>query len=312
MQFYAEFLDRSVNDILVDKHFKLISASENETVAQVIVKLRNNAITSVPVFTISNTVVTIDMLDLITFVAYKMGYAQPDPVSSTRAAKEFLCKSIKEVIEISGRNQFISIKNTSKIQDLLYMLSSRDVHRVGVVDEKNKSVGLITQSDIMKYIEANEGKLYAKLNQKVQEIWQMEPKKVESIPSDHFVIDALVKLVEKRISGIAIVDEEGKVVGNISASDLKRMQLNPPEQLCYDIYEQLQQFIHIANKGKSNGVVNPFEPVVVKPNDTLGQIIHTINARYVHRVYIVDDHGKPTGEISLCDIITQFRGSQSD
>jgi len=253
----------------------------------------------------------VDMLDILTFVANKMGYTTPDPSSSLRAVKELLSKTIKDVVGISGRNRFICSKNTSNIYEIVDLLSSKDVHRVGIVDQNNDLIGFISQSDIIKYIEANEGKLYAKLNQKISEVWDMNPKKVESICQDQFIIDALTVLERKKISGMAVVDKEGKILGNISTSDLKRMDTESPEQLCYDIYQSIDQYIRSVKSVKESGFPT-FEPIFVKPSDYVSQVIRSVNSKHVHRVYIVDEDQKPINEISLCDIIAQFRRPQSD
>jgi len=139
----------------------------------------------------------------------------------------------------------------------------------------------------------------------------MNPKKVESVCQDQFIIDALILLEKKRISGIAVVDKEGKILGNISTSDLKRMDLESPEQLCYDIYQSIGQYIRSIECEKELGFPT-FAPVFVKPNDFVSQVIRSVNSKHVHRVYIVDEDQKPIKEISLCDIITQFKRPQSD
>jgi len=121
----------------------------------------------------------------------------------------------------------------------------------------------------------------------------------------------LLFLKEKKISGMAVVDKEGKILGNISTSDLKRMDTESPEQLCYDIYQSIDQYIRSVKSVKESGFPT-FEPIFVKPSDYVSQVIRSVNSKHVHRVYIVDEDQKPINEISLCDIIAQFRRPQSD
>jgi len=56
------------------------------------------------------------------------------------------------------------------------------------------------------------------------------------------VINALEMMLDSDVSGVGVIDNEGKLVGNISASDLKRTQLTPPAQLTYDLFESIKIF----------------------------------------------------------------------
>jgi len=292
------------------KDFSLITANQDESVETVITRLTENNISSAPVIGPKGKYIGfVDLLDLLTFVAIKMGLPKPDFLSSKRAVKEFLAKPVGDIINVSGRNEVISVQSTTPLQDVIEILSKPDVHRVPIVNEGGDYVGIITQSDIVRYFNDNQEKLAPKLEQKVKNIWNIGTKKVQTMEHNKFVIDALVKLEESRISGIAIVDDEGKIVGNLSASDLKRMQVKPPIQLCYDVYENLHQFMSVIDWTEK---VNKFKPVIIQPDETLGTAIAHIVSFNVHRIYITDQNRKPIGEISLCDIIAQFRGTQSE
>jgi len=312
----AQLFDLTINEWIDSKDsFLMLMADEDESVATVIQKLGENKISSVPILGKSGCTGVVDMLDLLTYAGTKMGYSPLDPVSSKRAVKEFLAKTMKDLINVSGRNEFISVKQNAPFYDVIKLLSKPDIHRVAIVNKSNEFVGIITQSDLIRYIKENQQQLGSKMNKKIKDLWKLGEKKVESIHCDKFVIDALVRLETSRVSGIAVVDNHGKIVGNISASDLKRMQVKLAEQLCYDIYQNIHQFINVENtesQAKLSASLPHFDAIIVQGEDTLGQVVDTVTTKRVHRVYVVDDQQKPIGEISLCDILCQFtEGLQS-
>jgi CBS domain-containing protein len=158
---------------------------------------------------------------------------------------------------------------------------------------------------VIRFLFENRSNLEPLMSRRLDELWKFGEKRVESIHWDKFVIDALVKLEESGVSGIAVTDDEGKIVGNISASDLKRMQVDNPMQLCYDIFQPIKLFLNISQDPHAKSLPK-FEPITVNPSDTLGQITDLAYSKGIHRVYVTDSEKRPIGEISLCDIIARF------
>lgn len=47
-------------------------------------------------------------------------------------------------------------------------------------------------------------------------------------------------------------------------------------------------------------------PITCKPDSTLGDVIHTLASRRVHRIYAVNGEGEVAGIITLRDVISCF------
>jgi len=253
------------------------------------------------------------MVDLLTFACCKMGFPKPDYVSSKRAVEEFLKKPVKDLIDVSGRNHYYSLPHTAKFQEILQILSKPNIHRVIINNEAGDVVGILTQSSLIAFLHKNKDKMSTLVNQSINTLFPIGEKKVQTVDFDMFVIDALRQLVEKEISGIAVVDNEGKIIGNLSASDLKRMSVDQPLQLCYDIYESIKIFMNYSGDQDKphNDKLPRFDPVLVNADDSLGKVLDTIVTKHIHRVYVADKNNIPTGEISLCDVIQRFLGVAS-
>jgi CBS domain-containing protein len=299
-------------DLFHVKEWNLISVNKSDTVEFVISKLGENKISSAPIVNEKKQPIgTVDMLDLLTFAGGKMGFKYPDSTTGFLAAKQFLQKNIYDLMNVSGRNSIYTLPSTANLQDALGLLSKPDVHRLLIVNSEGTICGVLTQSQVVHFLNSRKPQLATLMNQRVKELWKIGEKQVETIDFNKFVIDALLRLIDKNISGIAVVNDSGQIVGNISASDLKRMDVHNPYQLSYDIYESIQVFMNLSEAGH-NKRLPQFEPIIVKQEDTLGSVIETIVSKGVHRVYVVDENKRPIGEISLCDIIQKFISQASE
>ncbi len=117
-----------------------------------------------------------------------------------------------------------------------------------------------------------------------------------------------------------MVDNNGKLVANLSASDLKvsehellliidkKVHLVPIGELIKDLYQPIKNFLHIRSNVKDKVVMANFpnpEPKIVTSEDTMGRVLSIVVENKIHRVFIVDDQQRPTGVISLRDIIAR-------
>lgn len=98
-------------------------------------------------------------------------------------------------------------------------------------------------------------------------------------------------LCENNINGCGIVDKSGKLIGNLSISDL---QVIVKEEGLEYLEEPLSIFQSKHQRPKL---------VTCKGDDSLIDVICIVASQHVHRAYIVDDSGKPSGVISLTDIL---------
>lgn len=100
------------------------------------------------------------------------------------------------------------------------------------------------------------------------------------------------------VSGIAVVDRDGKLIGNTSAKDLKLFMLDRGTlSLDKDILtylSQIRQREHIDE-------VHPSCSVQVTA--TIGHVIELMAATKYHRVFLTDKEGRPIGVLSLSDVL---------
>jgi len=310
--------DMTAKELFAD-FTEIVTLQDTDSISNAIETLSQKNISSAPVVsaTKGNVVGSIDLLDLVTFTCAKLGSDKVDIYTSEKQAREF-SKPIADILNISGRNLLTSTSYKTSLVEIVKMLSQRDCHRVAIKNEVNDLVGLVTQSKVVEYLSHHTDKMRELMQKKVSELWTMTDN-VQSINIHRFVIDAFNAICEKGISGIAVVDDSGELCGNISAGDIKRIQLAPPMQLVYDIYDQIGNFINVLDTSKMStsekqqktfmASLPSLAPVYATPDTTMKELLHLFNSKHIHRIYVVESksHKKPIHVISLGDAISKFQ-----
>jgi len=135
---------------------------------------------------------------------------------------------------------------------------------------------------------------------------------VVSITTKERAIDAFMAMHDKRVSAVAVVDDDGKIVGNISASDMKTIGYDGAllSRLFYPASEFLKL---ISSHGHVPSPGNPHPPApapVVATRDTsFRAIIGTLVNSRIHRVYVVDEAQRPIGVVGYTEMLRAVQDS---
>ena len=122
----------------------------------------------------------------------------------------------------------ISIDADDSMEDAMGLLKEHGIRRLPVM-KKDKLVGIVTDRDLKKAsasdattLEIHE-LLYLLTKVKVKDIMTKDP---ITVPPDYTVEETAQVLLESKISGAPVVDENGEVVGIITQSDLFRVLMS--------------------------------------------------------------------------------------
>ncbi|KAF9666006.1 hypothetical protein SADUNF_Sadunf16G0184000 [Salix dunnii] len=127
------------------------------------------------------------------------------------------------------------------------------------------------------------------------------------------VDDALEALVEKRITGFPVIDDDYKLVGVVSDYDLLALDsisggcqndtnLFPNVDSSWKTFNQLQKLL-IKNNGKVVGDLMTPNPLVVYETTNLEDAVKLLLETKYRRLPVVDDDGKLAGIITRGDIV---------
>jgi acetoin utilization protein AcuB len=119
----------------------------------------------------------------------------------------------------------ITVAADDSMQNAIYLLQENNIKMLPVV-EKGALVGIITDRDLKKSSPSDATTLDMHellfLISKIK-IRDLMKKPVHTVPPNFTIEEAAAILLEKRISGLPVVDEDGRLVGVITRSDIFRL-----------------------------------------------------------------------------------------
>ncbi|MDJ0535274.1 MAG: CBS domain-containing protein [Xenococcaceae cyanobacterium MO_207.B15] len=131
--------------------------------------------------------------------------------------------------------------------------------------------------------------------------------------------EAITLLVEKKISGLPVIDEQGKLVGMISESDLMWQETGvetPPYIMLLDsvIYLQnptrYEKEIHKA-LGQIVEDVMSDRPITVQSDQSVREAAKLMHDKRIRRLPVLDQKGKIIGIITQGDIVRMMAAGES-
>jgi len=124
---------------------------------------------------------------------------------------------------------------------------------------------------------------------------------VISITSDKTAFEGYHLIKMNQISGIAVVDSDGKLVGCLSASDLKgSLEVN----LFDDLYLPIELYLQKRSLEFSSELNR--SPISCSLETSIYELLHKLSTNQIHRIFCLDSFGQPIGVLALCDIISMM------
>jgi len=290
-----KFLQNTHVSSLAPDSFKVYSVTSDAPLLEAFQIIVDNKILSLPVLdTRKNMYVAfIDILDILTNSIKDL--RNPDPVNLEKLLKKnaiFEGVTVSSIIGASDRNPFFSFDQKAPLKVAIDTMVSKKLHRFAVVDGANKVVTVVTQSQILKLINKNIGIFKVASHKTIGEL-NLGIRKVEKVLDSQIVVDAFKTIIDKKVSGLAVVDAQGNLIGDVTATDLQRIKSDSLHKFWLSVNEYL-------DLSHSTG------PACVVSTTTVEELVKKIIESKLHRVYIVNDKKEPIGVISLIDLIEYF------
>eukprot|EP01094_Clydonella_sp_ATCC50884_P024581 TRINITY_DN61_c0_g1_i1.p1 TRINITY_DN61_c0_g1~~TRINITY_DN61_c0_g1_i1.p1 ORF type:complete len:318 (-),score=142.16 TRINITY_DN61_c0_g1_i1:108-1025(-) len=282
---------------LVRRARKLISIDTGTTIDQALSILKRENILSLPVYDYwkEEWVGIVTIQDLLTYVAFG------DFKEDGKIAENF-ANGIKPACGvIRERASVLPIADVSDtVGDLLEPLC-KDVHRMLVRvpvnsaspdDSKDSELRLVTQTDVLHYIISHESAF------EIQN-WAVSVEEagflheMTTIQQGETALKGFERISNADCSALPVVDENGKLTATLSGADLRGLTSNLIQRVLLPVLEFLKE--------TSRGIVRI--PVTVSKDTTVQQAATKLMLARVHRLWVVDDDGKPIGVVSTTDVI---------
>ncbi|KAI9218100.1 hypothetical protein BC828DRAFT_369588 [Blastocladiella britannica] len=218
---------------------------------------------------------------------------------------------VSYISDLAKRDPLMSLPRDATL-DKAIDIFSKGIHRIAVTESDSNStlVGILTQSDIVRHLSENAvAEPFASLLKlRLVDLKLSDPKGIVLVKAFQPVLDALQAMHAHRVSSVAVVDATDRLLGNISASDVKHIM----RHLRYGVlFETCSQFIGgVKTRQMLDNAGKDVVPVIqVSPTAPLAQVLRLLVVTKVHRVWCVDQNAHsasfqaPSSVVSLTDIL---------
>jgi diguanylate cyclase (GGDEF)-like protein len=212
---------------------------------------------------------------------------QPKGIMTERDVVELLYRNadLEEKLDNLPHKKLITTRETRQLGHALNLMAEHNIRRLIITDSANIFLGVVTQHDMLKYIEED----YYRSSVKVKHILD-RLNHIKSILPDDTLSEVLKRLVENKISAVPVI-RDGKAIGIITEKDILKLA---DENVPLD----------------SNVCSHMSSPVICSTPDTpLVDIVKVLNDLKIKRVVIVNDKGIAINMLTVRDI---FRNTESD
>ncbi|KAJ3163029.1 hypothetical protein HDU86_002198 [Geranomyces michiganensis] len=125
--------------------------------------------------------------------------------------------------------------------------------------------------------------------------------RVVTVPDSVTALQAFREMYTNRVSAVAVIDKEGGLAANLSASDLRG--LSSSNLGC--LFDNVYTFLEIDTRRRSDQI-KADQLKFVTPDTPLVTATDMMRESRIHRVWIADDGDKPVGVVTLSDVLSVF------
>ncbi|XP_075991305.1 uncharacterized protein LOC142986641 isoform X1 [Anticarsia gemmatalis] len=190
----------------------------------------------------------------------------------------------------------VSIGPDSSLFEAIRMLITNRIHRLPVIDPDTGNVlYILTHKRILRFLflYINELPKPAYLQSKLRDLRIGTLNDIETATEETSIIDALRKFVNRRVSALPLIDENGRLKDIYAKFDVINLAAEKT-------YNNLDVSLKTANEHRNEW----FEGVQkCTLDETLFDVMERIVRAEVHRLVVVDEEDKVIGIISLSDLL---------
>jgi CBS domain-containing protein len=178
--------------------------------------------------------------------------------------------------------------------------------RVPVIDINGHTIDIVTQSMMIDFLWQNIEKTGKLAEKKVSDIQLLHNQAVTQITSETKAITAFREMVKREVDHMAIVDEKGFLVDNLSLRDLRGIR--PDVKVFYRLWSSTAEYKKKVREEFPDKT--PTGVIHVLPTDTLYQVVELMAVKHIHHVFVVESAEKPipVKVITQRDIMREILG----
>jgi CBS domain-containing protein len=292
---WIELLQNTKVKDIIDPSRKTVTASYNQDVKDLLKKLSEAKVLSAVVTDPEKPGVWgfVDVLDLMLCIVEVT--KESDDVTKERVENlkwEGQCYSRQMtgyLVNFSSRDPFQTVTMDTPLYEVVQVMAKK-VHRVAVMDG-NRVTAILSQSDIANLLATRGTYIGSQMMKSIGDT-RLASVGVKSVNENVNTVSVLRFMAENKLRAVPVVDWNGRMVANFSATDLLGLNETNFQLLQLNVKDFLLRM---------HGFSKP--PVVCQTSDSVESVLLRLVVHKVHRVYIVDLGMKPLGVISLTDLM---------
>lgn len=296
----AQFLRNTKISEIKTKDSDLITLEPRDTVGEALEKLAKHAITAAPIFDAYHQKIIgyVSSLDLVMYIVAVFIQSKRQNLSTT-----FDFETVRQQFEsplqqeFQFGSEFWPVSEDDNLEGLISAFFRWRIHRVPVTHE-GKIVGNVSQMDVIRFVNKHPLEFEKVMAKRLPQVG-LDTGPVISLKDDNKMIDAFSAMSTSSIYGVAVVDNKGKLCGNVSATDVKGIT----NETFWKLELPIREFLSKRQK---------LPLVVCGPEETVKEVIRLLAEKRVHRLYVIDDSGKPMNVITLTTVMKVLSQPLSD
>jgi len=288
----------TIGPLVADKTHTF-TATSKDSIETVLGKLCVHELLSLPIVDAGNGQIlgVVSVFDLLIFLAWGPYFESGELDKSTATSLKNLDRPITQLLGLTSESRRLWIAEPTMTLTTLLEPFSNGIHRVLVPqkdDDGKSTYRVLSQTDVVSYIYKHKQDISQIISKKLSELG-IKQKPVITISNETSALEGFKTMTVEKVPALAIVDNNNRLVGNLSASDLRGITTKRIKKVVQPVTEFLET-MHGALR----------EPITITLNDTLDTTMSRFVYEGVHRLWIVDEKKKPVGCVSLTDVFRIF------
>ncbi len=205
----------------------------------------------------------------------------------------------RNVMELATEN-VITVGQATKVLDCLRFMVDHNFRRIPVVDETGKLQGIVSATDLVKFLSGKHrlvsekygGDVAAAVNAEI-DVEEIMEKNVVAVKNTETWPDALELMVENDVGGCPVIDEQKRIVGILTERDVLKFLA-----------------AHTELKGRVNFYMSK-NVLTASSNDSIRDVMRTMISKGFRRVPIMDEDAF-MGIITTREILRYFAEESFD
>jgi CBS domain-containing protein len=213
----------------------------------------------------------------------------------------------KTLVSMAERRRAYCCRQDDSLEHLCTLLAQSDCRRVLIYPDgitQGRCSDMVSRSTLMKYLASHVSTTH--LQETLGEAGLDYRKKVVSIHENATAKQAFELILKQKLYGIAVVDDEGGLVGNTSARDIKLVALHHYDDGTTNAFDlDVLSFLAGVRQedSPSTGKKAKYPACNVRESSTVGHVLCLLAKTGYHRVFVTNDYMEPVGVISEQDIL---------